>query len=49
MLITKKFLYKNALQRAQSKIEMGLKRKREFESEIDCLVLKKAKLSKGKV
>lgn len=30
---------KNALQRAQSKLKLGLKHKKELKSEIDCLVL----------
>ena len=47
--LLQKTLCENTSQRAQSKIEMGLKRKKELESETDCLVLKKAKLLKGKV
>ena len=41
-------LWKNALQRAQSKTEIGLKHKRNLESWIGWLLLNKANLSKVK-
>ena len=47
--LLQKKICKNALQRTQSKIEMELNTKGELESKIDCLLLKKAKLSKSKL
>ena len=44
--LLKKNLSKDALQRAHSKIEMGIKRKKEIETEIQTLLGKKAKLAK---
>ena len=42
----KKNLSKDTLQRAHSKIEMRIKRKKETETEIQTLLAKKAKLAK---